>query len=98
MIMPTKDRALQYIDRFGSERLQYKTFSEAVNHYRELKRILVPDIGIAKVTCYSGNELYKLIRNEGLEAVPEYKDDSITDDMEAMTDIDEESEVNEDDY
>ena len=85
MIMPTKDRALQYIDRFGSERLQYKTFSEAVNHYRELKRILVPDIGVAKVTCYSGNELYKLIRDEGLEAVP--------DDTEALTEIDEESEV-----
>ena len=94
------DRALKYIDKFGSEKLRYQTLTEAMNHYRELKRILVPDIGVAQVTCYSGNELNKVIRNQGLEAVQEYKDDSITDDSETevMTDIDEESEVNEDDY
>ena len=98
VIMPMSDRALKYIDKFGSEKLRYQTLTEAVNHYRELKRILVPDIGVAQVTCYSGNELNKVIRNQGLEAVQEYKDDSITDDTEAMTNIDEESEVNEDDY
>ena len=98
--MPMSDRALKYIDKFGSEKLRYQTLTEAMNHYRELKRILVPDIGVAQVTCYSGNELNKVIRNQGLEAVQEYKDDSITDDSETevMTDIDEESEVNEDDY
>ena len=92
------DRALKYIDKFGSEKLQYQTLTEAVTHYRELKKILISDIGIAKVTCYSGNELNKLIRDGGLEAVPDYTDDSVTDDTEAMTNIDEGSEVNEDDY
>ena len=89
------DRALKYIDKFGSEKLQYQTLTEAVTQYRELKKILIPDIGIAKVTCYSGNELYKLIRDEVLEAIPDCKEDSITDDTETemMTDIDKESEV-----
>ncbi len=73
------DRALKYIDRFGSENFRYQTLAEAVKHYRDFKKILVPDIGVAQVTCYSGNELNKLIRDEGLETVPDYTDDSITD-------------------
>ncbi len=72
------DRALKYIDKFGSEKLRYQTLAEAVKHYRDFKKILVPDIGVAQVTCYSGNELNRLIRNEGLETVPDYTDDSIT--------------------
>ncbi len=72
------DRALKYVDKFGSEKLKYQTLAEAVSHYRDLKRILIPDIGVAKVTRYSGNELNRLIRNEGMKTVPDYTDDSIT--------------------
>lgn len=81
------DRALKYIDKFGSEKLKYQTLTEAVTHYRELKRILVPDIGVAQVTCYSGNELNRFIHNEGLATIPDYRDDSIIDDdTEEITD------------
>lgn len=38
-IMPTNDKGLKYIDRFGSERLRYETFNEALQHYDEFKRI-----------------------------------------------------------
>ena len=63
-ILPTKDKALNYIEKFGCEKLRYKTFSEALQHYDELKRIQIPDIGIAKVTCINGAELLKE-RREG---------------------------------
>ncbi len=100
MIMPMSDRAFKYIDKFGSERLRYQTLSEAVGHYRQLKRILVPDIGIAKVTCYSGQELNKLINTEGIGSIPDYRDDSQTEDTDKEITIDDLRviEVNGDDY
>ena len=88
IIMPTNDRGLKYIDKFGSEKLRYQTIEEAVTHYKDLKRILIPDIGIAYVACYSGNELNKLIHNKGIDVVPQYKDDSQSDDTEKEITID----------
>lgn len=74
-IMPTNDKGLKYIDKFGSERLRYDTLEEALQHYDELKRIQIPDIGIAEVTCVNGAELLKERRARGLtkdEMVKEY--------------------------
>lgn len=98
-IMPTSDRALKYIDRFGSEKLRYQTLQEAISHYKEFKRILIPDIGIARVTCYSCHELNKLIHNKGMGTIPKYKDDSVSDDTETELTIDDlrEREETEDD-
>ena len=65
-IMPTNEKGLKYIDRFGSERLRYETLKEALQHYDEFKRLQIPDIGIAQVTCINGTELMKERRQEGL--------------------------------
>ena len=65
-IMPTNDKGLKYIDRFGSERLRYETLKEALQHYDEFKRIQIPDIGVAEVTCINGAELLKERRKHGL--------------------------------
>lgn len=58
-ILPTSDRALSRIDKFGSESLRYETFDEAVKHYDEFKRLQIPEIGIAKVICINGQDLLK---------------------------------------
>ena len=39
-ILPTGDKALSRIDMFGSEKMRYETFDEAVEHYDEFKRLL----------------------------------------------------------
>lgn len=76
--MPTSEKGLKYIDRFGSERLRYETLKEALQHYDEFKRIQIPDIGVAEVTCMNGAELLKERRAKGLtkdEMVKEYPGD-----------------------
>ena len=74
-IMPTNEKGLKYIDKFGSERLRYSTLKEALQHYDEFKRIKIPDIGVAEVICINGAELLKQRRAKGLtkdELVKEY--------------------------
>lgn len=66
-IMPTNEKGLKYIDKFGSERLRYETLKEALQHYDEFKRIQIPDIGVAEVTCINGAELLKVRRKHGLK-------------------------------
>lgn len=65
-ILPMCDKALKYIDKFGCEKLRYSTLREALQHYDEFKRLQIPDIGIAQVTCINGTELLKERRQEGL--------------------------------
>ena len=65
-ILPMNDKAMGYIDKFGSERLKYKTLKEAIQHYDEFKRIQIPDIGVAKVTCINGAELLKERRKHNI--------------------------------
>lgn len=38
-IMPTANRALDYIDKFGTERMKYTSFREALHHYDDFKRL-----------------------------------------------------------
>ena len=71
-ILPMKDKATKYIDKFGSEKLRYSTFQEAVQYYDEFKRIQIPDIGIAKVICVSGSELLNIRR--GKDLFPDYEE------------------------
>ena len=77
-IMPTNDKGLKYIDKFGSERLRYSSLKEALQHYDEFKRIMIPDIGVAEVICINGAELLKERRAKDLtkdELVKEYPGD-----------------------
>ncbi len=77
-IMPTNEKGLKYIDKFGSERLRYSSLKEALQHYDEFKRIKIPDIGVAEVICINGAELLKERRAKGLtkdEMVKEYPGD-----------------------
>ena len=69
-ILPTKDKAMGYIDKFGSEKLRYATLDEALIHYDEFKSIQIPEIGIAKVICINGNDLLNVRR--GKETFPDY--------------------------
>ena len=87
-IMPTNDKGLKYIDRFGSERLRYETLKEALQHYDEFKRIKIPDIGVAEVFCLNGAELLKARREQGLtkdQIVKEYADEDEETTAEAST-------------
>lgn len=65
-IMPTANRALDYIDKFGTERMKYTSFREALHHYDDFKRLQIPDIGIAEVICINGAELLKERKKQGL--------------------------------
>ncbi len=64
-ILPTGDKALSRIDMFGSEKMRYETFDEAVEHYDEFKRLQIPEIGVAKVICINGQDLLKERRKGG---------------------------------
>lgn len=66
MIMPMKDKALKYIDKFGSERLKIR-LCKAMKQYKSFKHYKIPDIGVAQITCYSGPELLKLARAKETE-------------------------------
>ena len=69
-ILPMNDKGFKYIDKFGSERLKYKTLKDAIQHYDEFKRIQIPEIGIAKVICINGRDLLNVRR--GKETFPDY--------------------------